>query len=985
MIKFIKKFHCHKQQRENDFRLSDSRTNIERSFYLGLIKVFQFGTFKNKQLWEKKKSVEHEMNWAGFPELKALQRDLKNIFIDNELDEKETFSTKDSAEPELKMSMEENRKEMLSIKKEEHVGVVSEVTKVKDKKEMKQEMIKSFAKLLSGLSRRHRQLRAMCMEYRDEVMNISEVQIIENGDRYWGLFKQCCVTGMPHIVELSLDWDNKNNNKKKKKRKQENGDYLIDDIVKTVCDCDRIDSDKVHFQLIKVILTMGTSVDCCEVHGSNLLLCLRSCYNIFLTTKNSDVQTTGISYGKNIVLCLLSTLGSFFFFFFCMLMCSLTCAPFFLLLASFFIHVFFFFFFVGYYNTIARAALTQIVCAVYQKMERLSNLLATKQHQSVAFYFSIFFFKMSFLIAQLHQMRLFRQTFSKSNFLFFFLNQFLFKKKKKETWLMCHSLVLSIASNAVSRSNMNANILTSINGRLNASGNGNANANTNTNANGYDNGNEKTEKEKEESGMDVSSPTVTSPTMRQSKGKKTAEKLKNLFKLENGQIKMPKFRKNKQKMVMTEIETPRNDSESASISASASASALLLNALPHDKEPKTGKFGWCTTMDPVCSLECKLKNLEIMKQWLESYFDNNDTIERLDIAYKSTLATNDGHTLFRSLCRQSLKTLPADSTQPSNRFDWKMPKLFDPQAHVKPVALKSKVLSLELLRLVFANAGHTFHSSHRFLDSIREYFIPVVAENAISTVERISQLAVPMFSMLVEQYRKYLKNELGVLLDHVFLDIGESSHASYQQKLMTLTICSNICRDPQIIVGVFLNYDCGDEQLNIFQRIVDLLENLSSVKMARQIEEGVQCILSLALYVHLLSLSVSFLCSSRLFICLFVWCAVNRGIDESKEDSITETSTNKFSKRYEDKKKLQQLLDNAVIKFNSDARDVSFTVLIYVASLMMLRKDKDSTHIPQKKKKKKKKKGSEIHVRKRITGGKSGRCSQVFERDSVTE
>eukprot|EP00484_Ammonia_sp_Unknown_P014646 CAMPEP_0197069456 /NCGR_PEP_ID=MMETSP1384-20130603/193263_1 /TAXON_ID=29189 /ORGANISM="Ammonia sp." /LENGTH=95 /DNA_ID=CAMNT_0042507519 /DNA_START=16 /DNA_END=299 /DNA_ORIENTATION=- len=93
----------------------------------------------------------------------------------------------------------------------------------------------------------------------------------------------------------------------------------------------------------------------------------------------------------------------------------------------------------------------------------------------------------------------------------------------------------------------------------------------------------------------------------------------------------------------------------------------------------------------------------------------NDTIMRLELAYKSTVLTNDGHILFRALCRQALKTLPTDNMMErdtaSSWLDFtKIPRLFDPHSAMKPLALKSKVLSLELLRLVFSNTGHTFKS-----------------------------------------------------------------------------------------------------------------------------------------------------------------------------------------------------------------------------------------------------------------------------------
>merc|ERR1712154_184129 len=90
-------------------------------------------------------------------------------------------------------------------------------------------------------------------------------------------------------------------------------------MVRTICDCCSIESEKVQLQIVKAILTLGTSPNNIEVHGQSLLICLRACYNIFLSTKNIDVQTS------------------------------------------------------------AKAVLTQIVCAVFQKMEKCQQLSLKKQ------------------------------------------------------------------------------------------------------------------------------------------------------------------------------------------------------------------------------------------------------------------------------------------------------------------------------------------------------------------------------------------------------------------------------------------------------------------------------------------------------------------------------------------------------------------------------------------------------------------------------
>ena len=142
------------------------------------------------------------------------------------------------------------------------------------------------------------------------------------------------------------------------------------------------------------------------------------------------------------------------------------------------------------------------------------------------------------------------------------------------------------------------------------------------------------------------------------------------------------------------------------------------------------------TKDSVCSLECKLANLLNVINDLEMKFENinnndnkneiiekksdliehsnNKTIERLKVAYKLGILTSDGHLLFRLLCRQSWRELPMDNynLDPNNRysigsnassngtsyytnhsaassgsssswFDWKIPRLFDPQSQMK--------------------------------------------------------------------------------------------------------------------------------------------------------------------------------------------------------------------------------------------------------------------------------------------------------------
>lgn len=76
------------------------------------------------------------------------------------------------------------------------------------------------------------------------------------------------------------------------------GKLLIDTIVDTVCDCFQYDEHYgttstdggIQLQIMKALLTLVTSQ--CEVHGKSLLRVIRTCFNIYLASKNLVNRTT---------------------------------------------------------------------------------------------------------------------------------------------------------------------------------------------------------------------------------------------------------------------------------------------------------------------------------------------------------------------------------------------------------------------------------------------------------------------------------------------------------------------------------------------------------------------------------------------------------------------------------------------------------------------------------------------------------------------
>lgn len=79
---------------------------------------------------------------------------------------------------------------------------------------------------------------------------------------------------------------------------RQNNKLLIDTIVDTVCDCFNYDEvygttntdESIQLQIMKALLTLVTSQ--CEVHGKSLLKVIKTCFNIYLGSKNTVNRTT---------------------------------------------------------------------------------------------------------------------------------------------------------------------------------------------------------------------------------------------------------------------------------------------------------------------------------------------------------------------------------------------------------------------------------------------------------------------------------------------------------------------------------------------------------------------------------------------------------------------------------------------------------------------------------------------------------------------
>ncbi|KAL1219206.1 Brefeldin A-inhibited guanine nucleotide-exchange protein 2 [Cardamine amara subsp. amara] len=163
----------------------------------------------------------------------------------------------------------------------------------------------------------------------------------------------------------------------------------------------------------------------------------------------------------------------------------------------------------------------------------------------------------------------------------------------------------------------------------------------------------------------------------------------------------------------------------------------------------------------------------------------------------------DAYLVFRALCKLSMKSPPKESST-------------DPQS------MRGKILALELLKILLENAGAVFRTSERFLGAIKQYLCLSLLKNSPSTLMIIFQLSCSIFISLVARFRDGLKAEIGVFFPMIVLRVVENvAQPNFQQKMIVLRFLDKLCLDSQILVDIFLNYDCDVNSSNIFERMVN--------------------------------------------------------------------------------------------------------------------------------------------------------------------
>ncbi|XWS54428.1 hypothetical protein CRYUN_Cryun10bG0088600 [Craigia yunnanensis] len=169
----------------------------------------------------------------------------------------------------------------------------------------------------------------------------------------------------------------------------------------------------------------------------------------------------------------------------------------------------------------------------------------------------------------------------------------------------------------------------------------------------------------------------------------------------------------------------------------------------------------------------------------------------------SSKIREDGFLVFKNLCKLSMKF--SSQENPDDQ-----------------ILLRGKTVSLELLKVIMNNGGSIWRSNERFLNAIKQYLCLSLLKNSALSVMSVFQLQCSIFMSLLTKFRSGLKAEIGIFFPMLILRVLENVlQPSFLQKMTVLNLLEKIAGDSQIIIDIFVNYDCDVDSPNIFERIVN--------------------------------------------------------------------------------------------------------------------------------------------------------------------
>ncbi|GLT74209.1 hypothetical protein SLA2020_460200 [Shorea laevis] len=261
---------------------------------------------------------------------------------------------------------------------------------------------------------------------------------------------------------------------------------------------------------------------------------------------------------------------------------------------------------------------------------------------------------------------------------------------------------------------------------------------------------------------------------------------------------------------VSSLSNPSDHTEVASADISSSNAEETFSAKQNEKEMALGdalnevKGTTIASVEEIYNLAgaADIKGLEAALDKVVHVEDGKKITRGIDLESMS-IGKRDALLVFRTLCKMGMKE---DTDE---------------------VTVKTRILSLELLQGLLEGVGDSFTKNFHFIDSVKAYLSYALLRASVSKSPVIFQYATGIFSVLLLQFRESLKGEIGVFFPLMVLRSLDSSECPINQKISVLRMLEKVCKDPQMLVDIYVNYDCDLEAPNLFERMVTTLSKIA--------------------------------------------------------------------------------------------------------------------------------------------------------------
>lgn len=197
-----------------------------------------------------------------------------------------------------------------------------------------------------------------------------------------------------------------------------------------------------------------------------------------------------------------------------------------------------------------------------------------------------------------------------------------------------------------------------------------------------------------------------------------------------------------------------------------------------------------------------IKGLEAVLDKAVKLEDGGKTSRGIDQESMS-IGQRDALLLFRTLCKMGMKE---DNDE---------------------VTTKTRILSLELLQGLLEGVSHSFTKNLTIIDSVKAYLSYVLLRASVSQSPVIFQYATGIFAVLLLRFRESLKVETGIFFPLIVLRSLDGSEYPLNLKLSVLRMLEKVCKDPQMLIDLYVNYDCDFDAPNLFEKMVTTLSRIA--------------------------------------------------------------------------------------------------------------------------------------------------------------